>query len=149
MPKKDYYKILGIDKNASKDEIKGGFRKMARKYHPDVNPDEAKSGEAFKKINDAYQVLSDDKKKEMYDKFGVIDGEMPSYDQVGGQGGRQKVYRGPNGSTVYYSTSGMPGEGFDVGDIFGSNSGGMGGFDFFSDLNDCLLYTSPSPRDRS
>ncbi|MBN1213888.1 MAG: J domain-containing protein [Candidatus Lokiarchaeota archaeon] len=132
MPKKDYYKILGIDKNASKDEIKSAFRKMARKYHPDVNPDEAKSGETFKKINEAYRILSDDKKKEMYDKFGVVEGEMPSYDQAGGQ----RVYRGPNGSTVYYSTSGMPGEGFDFSDIFGSNTGGMGGFDFFSDLKD-------------
>ncbi|MBY8982863.1 MAG: J domain-containing protein [Candidatus Lokiarchaeota archaeon] len=136
MPKKDYYNLLGIDKNASKDDIKRAFRKMARKYHPDVNPDEAKSGEKFKEINEAYRLLSDDKKREIYDKFGVGEGEMPSYDQSGGFGGGSRAYRGPNGSTVYYSTSGMPGGGFDFSDIFGSDSSGMGGFDFFSDLKD-------------
>lgn len=59
----DYYKVLEISKSASKDEIKRAFRKLARKYHPDVNPDEAKSGEKFKEINEAYSILSDDKKK--------------------------------------------------------------------------------------
>lgn len=144
MPKKDYYSILGVSEDASKDEIKRAFRKKARKYHPDVNPDEDRSGEKFKKINEAYRVLSDDKKREMYDRFGVVEGEMPSegegFGGAGGPGGRN-VYRTPNGRTVYYSTSGGPGGGggFDFGDIFGGSGGrssGGGGFDFFSDLED-------------
>ena len=149
MPKKDYYKLLGIDKNASKDEIKKAFRKKARKYHPDVNPTENRSGEKFKEINEAYRVLSDDKKREMYDKFGVVEGEQSQYQQwadkgqgggFGGGGGR--VYRTPNGKTVYYSSGGSPGQGVDFSDIFGGMGGssgqsrGGGGFDFFSDLGD-------------
>ncbi|TXT61655.1 MAG: Curved DNA-binding protein [Promethearchaeota archaeon] len=147
MAKKDYYKILGIDENATKDEIKRAFRKKARKYHPDVNPDEPRSGEKFKEINEAYRVLSDDEKREMYDKFGVVDGQAPSQDQWGGFGGAGqggRVYRTPDGKTVYYSSSGSPGSGFDFSDIFGgmggsrSGSSGMGGggFDFFGDLKD-------------
>ncbi len=138
MPKKDYYKILGIEKNASKDEIKRAFRKMARKYHPDVNPDEEKSGEKFKEINEAYTLLNDDKKREMYDKFGVIEGEIPSsYDDWGGQGGgRPRAYKTSNGSTVFYSSSGGLGEDFNFNDILGGGSGRTGGFDFFGDLND-------------
>ncbi len=142
MPKKDYYKVLGVDKSASKDEIKRAFRKKARKYHPDVNPDEPRSGEKFKEINEAYRILSDDEKREMYDKFGVVEGEMPSQDQWGGFGdtgeGGGRVYRTPDGRTVYYSTSGSPGGGFDFSDIFGGGRGGGigGGFDFFSDLKD-------------
>ncbi len=136
---KDYYKILGIDKSASKEEIKRAFRKMARKYHPDVNPDEPKSGEKFKEINEAYGILSDDKKREMYDKFGVVEGDPSSYKQWGGgvPGGGQ-AYRSPDGTTYYYSTSGPPG-GFDFSEIFGNHKnsrGGSGGFDFFNDLGD-------------
>ena len=140
MPK-DLYKILGIDKKASKEEIKRAFRKMARKYHPDVNPDEQKSGEKFKEINQAYSVLNDDKKREMYDKFGVIDGDPSSY-QNGGGGfpGGGRVHSGPHGNTYYNSTSGGQG-GFNFNEIFGNRSsrGGnysSGGFDFFNDLGD-------------
>ena len=141
---KDYYKVLGITKNASKEEIKRAFRKMARKYHPDVNPDEAKSGEKFKEINEANSILSDDKKREMYDKFGVVEGDPSSYQQgrgapggFGGAGGGQ-TYRSPDGTSYYYSTSGSPG-GFDFSEIFGNNRnsrGGNGGSDFFNDLGD-------------
>jgi DnaJ-class molecular chaperone len=140
---KDYYNILGIDKNASKDEIKRAFRKMARKYHPDVNPDEPKSGEKFKEINEAYSILSDDKKREMYDKFGVVEGDPSSYQSYTGGPGGSRVYRSPDGTTYYYSTSGSPG-GFDFSDIFNNfgrsnsrrSSSGVGGFDFFNDLGD-------------
>lgn len=142
MPKKDYYKILGIDKNASQDEIKRAFRKQARKYHPDVNPDEDRSGERFKKINEAYRVLSDEEKREMYDRFGVTEGEMPKGGTPGGGAGPGGggVYRTPDGRTVYYSSGGPGGGGGDFSDIFGGFSGGGGGqgsgFDFFSDLED-------------
>ena len=138
MPK-DYYNILGIEKGASKEEIKRAFRKLARKYHPDVNPDEAKSGEKFKEINEAYSVLNDDKKREMYDKFGVVDGEPFNYQQYANQAGGQRVYQGPDGTTYYYSTSGGPG-GFDFSDIFGSSSkrgkSRAQNYDFFNDLGD-------------
>ena len=139
MPKKDYYKTLGISKNASKEEIKRAFRKMARKYHPDVNPDESKSGEKFKEINEAYGVLSDDKKREMYDKFGVVDGDPSMYQQwAGGSPDGGRVYQSPDGTTYYYSTSGSPG-GVDYSEFFGNgrkSNGGFGGFDFFNDLGD-------------
>jgi len=136
---KDFYKILGLSKGASKEEIKRAFRKLARKYHPDVNPDEAKSGEKFKEINEAYSLLSDDKKREMYDKFGVVEGDPSSYQQWGGHpGGGARVRNSPYGQTYTYSSSGSPG-GFDFNEIFGSSGGasrGGGGFDFFNDLGD-------------
>jgi len=140
---KDYYKLLGISKGASKEEIKRAFRKMARKYHPDVNPDEPKSGEKFKEINEAYSVLSDDKKREMFDKFGVVEGDPSTYQQYGGSrggrgGGRGRTYQSPDGTTYYYSTSDSQG-GFDFSEIFGNNrsSGGRSGRpDFFNDLGD-------------
>jgi DnaJ-class molecular chaperone len=141
---KDYYNILGVDKKATKEEIKRAFRKMARKYHPDVNPDEPKSGEKFKQINEAYGILNDDKKREMYDKFGVVDGDPSSYQHWGGGfPGGGNVHRGPDGSTYYYTSSGAPG-GFDFNEIFGNsgkksnsrNRSGFGGFDFFNDLGD-------------
>jgi DnaJ-class molecular chaperone len=146
MAKKDYYGILGVDKNASQDEIKRAFRKKARKYHPDVNPNESRTGEKFKEVNEAYRVLSDPKKKEMYDKFGVVEGEQSQYQQWAGQGGGRgggKTYTSPDGRTVYYSTGGGGG-GFDFSDIFGGGGGSRqassgdqrGGFDFFNDLGD-------------
>ncbi len=135
---KDYYKLLGIKKGASKEEIKRAFRKMARKYHPDVNHSESKSGEKFKEINEAYTLLSDDKKREMYDKFGVVEGDASTYRNRGGVPGGGNVYRGPDGTTYYYSTSGSPG-GVNINDIFGSRNnsrGGSGGSDYFNDLGD-------------
>jgi curved DNA-binding protein len=133
---KDYYKILGINKGASKEEIKRAFRKMARKYHPDVNPDEPKSGEKFKEINEAYTILSDDKKRDMFDRFGVVEGDTSSYQNWSGAPGGARVHRGPDGTTYYYSTSGSPG-GFDFSEIFGNhNNSRTGGFDFFNDLGD-------------
>ncbi|MHA1104337.1 MAG: DnaJ C-terminal domain-containing protein [Promethearchaeota archaeon] len=135
MPK-DYYKTLEISKNASKEEIKRAFRKMARKYHPDVNPNEQKSGEKFKEINEAYTILSDDKKKEMYDKFGVVDGEPSTYQQRTGGVRGGNVHQGPNGTTYYYSSTGSPG-GFDFSDIFGqSRRSRNSGYDYFNDLGD-------------
>ena len=135
---KDYYKILGLERNASKEEIKRGFRKMARKYHPDVNPDQPKTGDKFKQINEAYTILNDDKKKEMYDKFGVVDGDPSTYQQGGGIPRGGQGYRSPDGTTYYYSTSGSPG-GFDFSEIFGNNGrsrSGASGSDFFNNLGD-------------
>ncbi len=136
----DYYEILGVEKNATKDEIKRAFRKMARKYHPDVNPDEPKSGEKFKEINEAYQVLSDDEKRQMYDRFGVVEGVGSAGTGQQYAGGPGSVYTSPDGRTYYYSSSGSPEEGFDFNDIFSGfgspKSQRGGGFDFFNDLGD-------------
>jgi DnaJ-class molecular chaperone len=137
---KDYYNVLEIKKGASKEEIKRAFRKLARKYHPDVNPDEGKSGDKFKEINEAYGILNDDKKREMYDKFGVVEGDPSSYQQRGGAPGGARVQQGPDGTTYYYSTSGAPGN-FDFSEIFGNSQNSnrrqsSGGNDFFNDLGD-------------
>ena len=137
---KDYYKVLGIEKGSTKEEIKRAFRKLARKYHPDVNPDEGKSGEKFKEINEAYSLLSDDKKREMYDKFGVVEGDASTYQQRGGAPGGGRVRRGSDGNTYYYTTSGAPGN-FDFSEIFGNSRNSnrrqsTGNYDFFNDLGD-------------
>lgn len=66
----DYYKILGIDKNASQKDIKTAYRKLARKYHPDLNPNDKEAEKKFKEINEAYEVLSDPEKRKKYDKYG-------------------------------------------------------------------------------
>src|SRR2546423_7040809 len=67
---KDYYKILGVDKNASQKDIQKAYRKLARQYHPDVNPDDKSAEEKFKDINEANEVLSDPEKRKRYDELG-------------------------------------------------------------------------------
>ncbi len=138
---KDYYKILGITKDATKEDIRLAFRKLARKYHPDVNPNDPQAVEKFKEINEANMILSDDKKRDMYDKFGVTEGEVPSQSGEGGvpQGGR--VVQGPDGTRYYYSGSGMPGGfNFNFNDLFGRQRGnpesGPGSDDDFGDIFD-------------
>ena len=68
--KRDYYEVLGVNKGASGDEIKKAFRKMSKKYHPDLHPGDKESEDKFKEVNEAYQVLSDDEKRQKYDQFG-------------------------------------------------------------------------------
>lgn len=82
MEYRDYYEILGIDKTAGPDDIKKAFRKLARKYHPDVNPGDAAAVEKFKAINEAYEVLSDPEKREKYDRFGA---QWQQFEQTGGR----------------------------------------------------------------
>ena len=84
--KRDYYEVLGINRNASADEIKSAFRKLSKKYHPDLNPDDPTAEEKFKEINEAYQVLSDAEKKQRYDQFGHA-GVDPNYGAGAGYGG--------------------------------------------------------------
>ena len=113
--KRDYYEVLGVNKNATDDELKKAYRKLAKKYHPDANLDNKKEAEAkFKEVNEAYEVLSDSQKRRMYDQFGTAD---PS--QGFGGGG---PFGGQNGY-YSYTTSGFDDFG-DLGDIFSSFFGG-------------------------
>ena len=118
--KKDYYEILGVSKTASDDELKKAFRKKAKQWHPDANPNNKQEAEAkFKEINEAYEVLSNPQKRQMYDQFGTADPQQAGF----GAGG---PFGGGNG---YYSYSSSDfGDFGDLGDIFSSFfGGGFGG----------------------
>ncbi len=86
MAEKDYYSILGVSKDASDDEIKHAYRKLSKKWHPDIN--KAPDAEAkFKEINEAYETLSDPQKRANYDQYGSADGAGAGFGGAGGQGG--------------------------------------------------------------
>src|SRR4029077_2219623 len=109
-PKHDYYETLGVPKNASADDIRKSYRKLARKHHPDLNPGDKSSEERFRNVQEAYDVLSDAKKREMYDQVGF-------YSENGFQGGAPPGGQAPPG---------MDFGGFDFTDYFNSQQAGRG-----------------------
>jgi len=120
MDYKDYYKILGVEKNASADAVKRAYRKLAKKYHPDKNPGDKQAEEKFKEINEANEVLSDPEKKARYEQ---ISNSYSSYRRSGGNPG---TYRWED-----FNSGGARVNVNDLGDIFGE----MGGFsDFFQTI---------------
>ena len=129
MEYKDYYEILGVDRNATEAEIKKAYRKLARQYHPDVNQGDKAAEARFKEINEANEVLSDAEKRRKYDELGQ---QYQRWQQTGGQ---------PSGfDWSQYATAGQPGASYggtrveyaDLNDLFG---GGGGGFsDFFESM---------------
>ncbi|RSK43718.1 DnaJ C-terminal domain-containing protein [Hymenobacter rigui] len=129
MDYKDYYKTLGVEKTASKDQIKKAYRKLARQYHPDVNPNDAEAERKFKEINEANEVLSDDEKRQKYDQLGA---DWQRYQQAGGGRGGQQAGGGFDWSQ-YAQGGGFGGGtddpfgGADFSDFFSSMFGGMGG----------------------
>src|SRR5688572_33183706 len=85
MAKRDYYEVLGVNKDASEDDIKKAYRKLAMKWHPDRNPENPKAEERFKEAKEAYEILTDGQKRSMYDQFGHA-GVDPSVAAAGGAG---------------------------------------------------------------
>ena len=135
----DYYKILGVDKSASQDDIKKAFRKLARKYHPDLNPNDPSAKDKFQEINEANEVLSDPEKRKKYDEYGEhwkhadeFEAQKRAQQQAGGYGGAGgfggfggagQGFSDGNGSYWYSSD----GEGFS-----GGNASGFS--DFFESM---------------
>ncbi|HEY2414575.1 MAG TPA: J domain-containing protein [Pirellulaceae bacterium] len=140
----EYYATLGVGRSASGDEIQKAYRKLARKYHPDMNPDDKAAQKKFKEVQQAYDVLSDDKKRKMYDQFG------PQFEQMGAGGGAEPQWTGqvPPGfggfdfgggrSSGGGGEAGLPPELQDLLRQF--TGGGGGGFEFGG---------GPQPRRRS
>jgi DnaJ-class molecular chaperone len=116
----DYYEILDLKRGASSDEIQSAYRKLARKYHPDLNPDDKHAKEQFQKVQNAFDVLNDSQKKEMYDRYGS------SYESMGAGGGP--------GPQTWNAAGGAGGPNFDINleDLFGGGGPASGGG--FADL---------------
>ncbi len=112
----DYYKVLGLSKNASDDDIKKAYRKLARKYHPDLNPGNKEAEKKFKEINEANEVLSDPEKRKKYDKYGKDWQYADEFEKAERQYGNQSTYSGSS------SFGGFSGEGFS--DFFEAMFGG-------------------------
>ena len=134
----DYYKILGLSKSAGADEIKKAYRKLARKFHPDLNPDDAEAQRRFQEINEAHEVLSDPEKRKKYDKYGKDWKHAEAYEQAGtGAGGGFSGFgRGQGAEGFEDFSEGFGGSGFSeffehlFGGSYAGSRGGGGGVRF-------------------
>ena len=123
MAKEDFYKILGVKKDAKPEEIKKAYRRLARKYHPDVNPGDQAAEDRFKQMSEAFDVLSDPKKRKVYDQFGQYSDNLAQAAEAGATGGPYT-----RGAPFDFS-------GFDFGGATSQGTGGGGSFrDIFADL---------------
>ena len=116
----DYYKVLGLDKSASVDDIKKAYRKLARKYHPDLNPDDTAAHKTFQQINEANEVLSDPEKRKKYDQYGENWKHADQFEQARQQGGQSYAGQGSQGGFGGFQ------------DFGGDNDGGFS--DFFEQM---------------
>lgn len=121
MAKRDYYDVLGIERGAADDKIKSAYRRLARKYHPDLNPGDPEAEKKFKELGEAYEVLSDAKKREAYDRFGHEGVRMGA--EAGGPG--------PSGFRYTWTGEGAP---FEDGAFEAFGGGGAGAGSIFEDL---------------
>ena len=129
MDYKDYYKVLGVDKTATAEQIKKAYRKLARAHHPDVNPDNPQAEQRFKEANEAHEVLSDPEKRQKYDALGA---DWQRYQQQPGGAGRGRPGGGGGFDWSQYAQPGQGSspfgdEGGDFSDFFGSIFGNAGG----------------------
>lgn len=127
MKYKDYYEILGVDKNASQEEIKKAYRKLAKKYHPDMNAGNEKAQEKFKEINEAYEVLGDENKRKKYDTLGsgynFYGGQEFDPSQFGFGDGVHFEFGGRGGGFSDFFNMFFGGSDYDIGDLFGGRRG--------------------------
>lgn len=120
----DYYKILGVDKGATEKDIKSAYRKMARKHHPDLNPNNAEAEKQFKQVNEANEVLSDPEKRKKYDKYGENWQHGEAYEQQSRQQQSQQRNRGGGGQQDFGGFDFGGGNGGDFSEFFNSMFGG-------------------------
>lgn len=125
----DYYKVLGVDKSASQDDIKKAFRKLARKYHPDLNPNDPGAKEKFQEINEANEVLGDPEKRKKYDEYGEHWKHADEFEAQKRQYGGRSAAGGGGDGGYWYSSNGEDFGGFEG---MGGNASGFS--DFFESL---------------
>ena len=125
--KTDYYELLGVPRKATAKDIRAAFRKLARKYHPDLNPGDKASEEKFKQLQEAYDVLSDSKKRQMYDQYGFYSENVPTGDYGQGAGGGEGNVNFDFSGFDFGGGSGAAGSGSSFRDLFSQFFGGRGG----------------------
>lgn len=145
MEYRDYYKILGVSKKASQDDIKKAYRKLAKKYHPDLNPGDTAAEQKFKEINEAYEVLGDEQKRKKYDSFGQhFNFENGTNFDPSQFGWGRRTYKSSGGSGFSDFFDMVFGDGdLDLGDILSGFGRGSSQFSGFSG-SDPFEYQSPS-----